>query len=191
MARSGCPRKMRHACSFALFATFGRLPAAAAPGKATKNLCAAAVVLPFNATRPFDAAGRASLARNPTCTARFGEIRTVRGRQRERLTVGYSYYCDVHHLEHNVRLWNTFPAVILDHVHFLIVDDGSPDEARAAPVVARNVEAASGSPASRSDWRFGRAPSPTQASRSSRSNRTSRGTLGALGICSSRWHRPM
>lgn len=181
-----------NACSLLLFAIFGRLPAAAAPGKASARRCAAAVVLPFNATRPFDAAGRASLARNPTCPARFDEIRTVRGRPRERLTVGYSYYCDVRHLEHNVRLWNTFPAVILDHVHFLIVDDGSPDEARAAPVVARNLEAAaSGSPASGPDCRCGQAPPPTQASRSSRSNRTSRGTLGALGTCSSRWRRPM
>ena len=156
-------------------------------GKTTIPLCAAAVVLPFDSTRPFNAS-RAGLHPNSNCVERFSDIRAVRERPRERLTIGYTYYCDVHHLEHHLRHWNKFPVVVLDRIHFLIVDDGSPDEVRAAPVVARNAEAAASSyPASGPNWRIGRQPpSPTQASRSSRSNRTLRGTLGALGICSSR-----
>ena len=117
--------------------------------KAANPPCAAAIVLPFNTSRRFDTT-RTSLDANPACVGRFHEIRTVPGRPQERLTIGYLYYRDMRHLEHNVQLWNSFPASILDQIHFLIVDDGSPDGERAAPVVAANVESsASAAPASR------------------------------------------
>mmetsp|Transcript_24716 Transcript_24716/g.74171 ORF Transcript_24716/g.74171 Transcript_24716/m.74171 type:complete len:347 (-) Transcript_24716:25-1065(-) len=102
----------------------------AAPG----SLCAAAVVLPFDPTRPFDFE-RSPLAPNLACAERFSEIRALHAAPREVLTVGYLYYRDVRQLESHVRAWDAFPARILAETRFLIVDDGSPDGARAAPVV--------------------------------------------------------
>ena len=84
-------------------------------GNTTIPLCAAAVVLPFDSTRPFNAS-RAGLHPNSNCVERFSDIRAVRGRPRERLTIGYTYYCDVHHLEHHLRHWNKFPVVVLDRI---------------------------------------------------------------------------
>ena len=102
------------ACFLSLLAT-----AAAAIGDPHGNTtiprCAAAVVLPFDSTRPFNAS-RAGLHPNSNCVERFSDIRAVRGRPRERLTIGYTYYCDVHHLEHHLRHWNKFPVVVLDRI---------------------------------------------------------------------------
>jgi len=100
------------------------------PGKP----CAAATVLPFEATRPFDP--EAELLRpNEACPGRIDSVHRVPKRASEILTIGYLYYRDAKALAEKVEYWKTFDESLLAKTHFLVVDDGSPPDEAAAPVV--------------------------------------------------------
>ena len=115
----------------------------------TGKPCAAATVLPFEATRPFDP--EAELLRpNEACPGRIHSVHRVPKRASEILTIGYLYYRDAKALAEKVEYWKTFDESLLAKTHFLVVDDGSPPAEAAAPVSpARKSKARKVSPKAR------------------------------------------
>ena len=115
----------------------------------TGKPCAAATVLPFEATRPFDP--EAELLRpNEACPGRIDSVHRVPKRASEILTIGYLYYRDAKALAEKVEYWKTFDESLLAKTHFLVVDDGSPPDEAAAPVSpARKSKARKVSPKAR------------------------------------------
>mmetsp|Transcript_15457 Transcript_15457/g.47962 ORF Transcript_15457/g.47962 Transcript_15457/m.47962 type:complete len:475 (+) Transcript_15457:188-1612(+) len=118
--------------------------AAAAPGipgaRSRTPICGAASVPKWDPGHRFDNA-TFQLRPNPVCEERFDQIRAVTPRQTERLTIAYLYYADKDHLRQKVSYWTSFPAALLARIHFLVIDDGSPRDARAAPIVEAGLSA--------------------------------------------------
>mmetsp|Transcript_34672 Transcript_34672/g.107226 ORF Transcript_34672/g.107226 Transcript_34672/m.107226 type:complete len:285 (+) Transcript_34672:339-1193(+) len=112
--------------------------AAAKPAKprSTRPLCAAATVAPFHPARPLSNA--TELYPNPACSARYAELRAINARPTEVVTITYLYYADSEFLAKHVEYWNAYPTTLLEKIHFLVVDDGSPAGRRAAPIVEKN-----------------------------------------------------